>query len=116
MATSDIINDLVGSVFVFCLINFPMKMLIKSELRINPQQEDNLAFRLRATKPVSIVLGLFIAAIYSVPVLGYFLIPNSSSFLHDALLQINPRILILLAVALPVILDNLLNFKRVSQP
>ena len=112
MKDDNIFFDGLSGILIFCAMYFIMKALIKAELKVNPNKKDGFLFRLRAAKAPILVLFGFIFAIYTVPLLAYILVPNSSNGLRVALRDINTRILFLLVVTLPPIIYNLISYKK----
>jgi hypothetical protein len=111
MKTIDIIGSIIGVIFLFSIVHFPMRALIRSQLKVNPNQADGFLFRLKAAKAPILLLLMFFAAIYGVIVLGYIISPNQPVALRGALLLITGKILIVAAITFPVILYNLLSYK-----
>jgi hypothetical protein len=111
MKTIDIIGNIVGVVFLFSIIHFPMRALIKSELRTNPNHIDGFLFRLKAARAPILLLLIFFAVIYSIIILGYIVAPNQSADLRGLFPMITGKILIVAGITFPVILYNLLGYK-----
>ena len=111
MKTIDIIGNIVGVVFLFSIIHFPMKALIISELKTNPNHADGFLFRLKAARAPILLLLIFFALIYGVIILGYFVAPNPSVALRGVFPLITGKILIVAGITFPVILYNLLIYK-----
>jgi len=111
MKISDLIGGCLGAAFIFCLMHFTMNALIKSQLMVNPNQKDGFLFRLKAAKAPIILLFLFIGAIYSIPLLGYVLVPKSRNIAFEGINTINKNVLIVVLIALPAIFYNLLNYR-----
>jgi hypothetical protein len=111
MKTIDIIGNFLGAVFLFSIIHFPMRALIKSQLKVNPGQPDGFLFRLKAAKAPILLLLIFFAAIYSVISLGYIISANPSVELRGVFPLITGKVLVVAGIALPVILYNLLSYR-----
>ncbi|WP_295791929.1 hypothetical protein [Mucilaginibacter sp.] len=112
LKNDNIVMDCFGLILVFCLLQFSIAALIKNKLTADQNQKDGFLFRLKAAKIPIIFLLLLIAAIYTVPLLGYILVSNSDSTLHRAIDEINARVLMVLVAALPPIFFNLLSYKK----
>jgi len=103
-----ILYDGIISVVLFCLITFSMRVLIKAELKINPNPVDGFKFRLRATRAV--ILAFFIWAGYRTCKL--FLIIAISGAGDQSLQGFHYGILLSLIVGIPAIFYNLLNYQK----
>ena len=112
MNVTDIIGDIIGGIFLFCLLHFPMKMMIASELKVNPHKKDGFIFRLNAIKVPIILLCGFIGLTYAILLAGYFLEPNPTDITTKVLHEVDWRVAVVLLIALPVIIYHLFSYKR----
>jgi hypothetical protein len=115
MLTTNLIGNILGVAFVLCLLHFTMNGMIRSELNINPYQKDSFAFRLKATKAPIFVLFVFIIGTYLPRAFGWLLVPRPWGFVMRLLYWINTNVLIVLAIALPIIFYNLLSYKKEAE-
>jgi hypothetical protein len=103
-----LLYDVITSVLLFCLINFSMRVLIRAELKINPDPIDGFKFRLRATRVVIFAYSIWIGYRFVKLLLFSTLASADEQFYHGW----HYGILLSLIVGIPVIIYNLINYQK----
>lgn len=103
-----LLYDCITSILLFCLINFSMQVLIKAELKVNPDPTDGFKFRLRATRVVVFAFAIWIGYRLVKLILMSSIASDNDQFYHGW----HYGILLSLIVGLPVIFYNLLNYQK----
>jgi hypothetical protein len=106
------IGDIIGIIFLVCATHFAMTVLIRAELKINPNPTDGLLLRWKATRAPMICLIGFVIFIYAVYFAGYHLTVDSFDGTGETLLIIGGKILIVVCITVPVILFNLFGYHK----
>ena len=103
-----LLYDCITSILLFCLINFSMQVLIKAELKVNPDPIDGFKFRLRATRVVIFAFVIWIGYRIVKLILITSLASDNDQLYHGW----HYGLLLSLIVGIPVIMYNLLNYQK----
>jgi len=103
-----LLYDCITSVLLFCLINFSMRVLIRAELKVNPDPIDGFQFRLRATRVVIFAYFIWIGYRCVKLILTSAVASADDQYYYGW----HYGILLSLIVGIPVIIYNLISYQK----
>lgn len=106
------IADIAGIVFLVCVTHFAMLVLIRAELKVNPNPADGFLFRWKATRWPVMCLVAIIVFIYTVYFADYHLTLHSLDETGETFFIAGGKLLIVTGITTPVIVFDLLNYNK----
>ena len=107
-----VIGNIVGIIALACATHFGMTVLIRAELKVNPNPVDGFALRWKATRAPMLCFMVAVILIYAVYFRDYALTMDSFRGSGETLSTAAGKILVVAGISAPVILFDLFNYGK----